>query len=123
MIKPVIRELTPFANDKEKRTALKKLERFKRIIIVQLINRTANDLGLGRTHESRESNDNYTVAFKNGNYEDAKAVFDQVRKILIAVPTSDQYNRIELPAPEYEPQRGKWFTTVDMICYRSGKAI
>jgi hypothetical protein len=123
IVKPVIKDYVEQEKNKENKATIIKLMRFKRIIVVKLIDKITDEMGLQRTLESTQSHDRYTVIIKGGNEKDANEIFTQMRKILIEVPTKEFYNRIVMPNPGFTPKRGGWETELDIIAYKAGKGI
>jgi len=122
VIKPALREYFSTDNEEDTRKFMVVMGRLKRIIVVELISRLVEELGLGRGNEGLESNDTYLITIKTGNYQDAMDVFSKMRDIGIKIPPSGEYNRIEFPNPTYTTSRGTWTGTLEITCHRAGKA-
>lgn len=121
VIKPAIREYFNTDVEEDDRRAMARFERFNRLLLLEFTGAEIGDLGLGRTHESVTTNDSFALLIKAPNRDDAHAIQERARSILIAIPGTCEYNRIEITSPSYSTRRGRWFVNLTATAYRSGR--
>jgi len=121
VIKPAIREYYHTGIEDDDRQAMGRFERFNRILLVEFTGSEIGDLGLGRTHESNTTNDTFALLIKAPNRDDAHAIQERARTVVIEIPGTCEYNRIELSSPSFSTRRGRWFVNLTATAYRSGR--
>ena len=122
-IKPAIREYFSTGVDEDDRVVLQQWDRFMRIIVIELVSRTPEELGLHRTHEGLGSSDAYSILVKTTRQQDCYEIFGRIREICIAIPVTGIFNRIEFDNPVFTTGRGKWTAVFGVTAFRSGKVI
>lgn len=97
------------------------LERFQRIIVVEFTGADLGELGLGRGNEASSAGDSFALLIKAPNRDDAYNLMERARSIVIEIPGTCEYTRIEIGSPTFTNRRGRWYINLTATCYRSGR--
>lgn len=95
--------------------------RHKRVIAIQLPGTTVDELGLGRGRNGTGYSDTYSILIKAGSQQDAENIYNNFRNIIINIPVTEAYNRLEIDTLEQYSRRGCWFISFMVTAYRKGK--
>lgn len=74
------------ANERDNDPNFNRLMKFRRIVMWQLVGQIAEDLGLSRGFEARESADVYLITIRAESFDTARSIFNKVRDKLINYP-------------------------------------
>lgn len=92
---------------------------FGRLILIALEHTRMDEKGYEQHDDIFQDHDFYRIGIKAYDRDDAQKLYEELRDILIQVPFSTYYNRVEAEMPRYKERRGTTYVVVEVKAFRA----